>query len=167
MTLPGLDVSAHSGAIFSDDKAYRYRLWRAWDTDRETVAFCMLNPSTADEMKNDPTIGRCVGFARDWGFGGLEVVNLFAFRATDPKELKKASDPVGPENAQYITRAALESKIFVCAWGNHGAFNSQASLILKKLKGYKIPAFCLGVNRNGSPRHPLYISRDQKLEVIP
>src|SRR4028119_2392792 len=92
----------HRGAIFDPTRTYRYALWRTWDAARPPVAFVLLNPSTADARRDDPTIRRCANFARTWGFGGLEVVNLFAFRATHPTDLKCAADPVGPQNDVHL-----------------------------------------------------------------
>ena len=103
------------GATFSRDRRYRYRLWRRWDRSRAVVAFVMLNPSTADAMHDDPTIRRCVGFARAWGFGGVDVVNLFALRATDTRALRKAADPIGPANDRHLRRAVRSAGLIVLA----------------------------------------------------
>src|SRR5438128_11131670 len=107
------------GATFSRDRRYRYRLWRRWDRSRAVVAFVMLSPSTADAMHDDPTIRRCVGFARAWGCGGVDVVNLFALRATDPRALRKAADPIGPANERHLRRAVRAAGLVVLAWGAH------------------------------------------------
>ncbi|MEO8632426.1 MAG: DUF1643 domain-containing protein, partial [Chloroflexota bacterium] len=114
-----------TGAVFSGDRRYRYRLWRRWELSRPLIAFCMLNPSTADERSDDPTIRRCIGFARDWGYGGVEIVNVFALRATDPRELRRLRDPVGPRNDSYVLDAAERAASVVIAWGAHGAFRSR------------------------------------------
>jgi hypothetical protein len=145
------------GAAFSRDRRYRYRLWRRWDRSRPPVAFCMLNPSTADARRDDPTIRRCIGFARDWGYGGIEVVNIFALRATDPRDLRSARDPVGPRNDAFILRAAAGSPV-VIAWGVHGALRDRASATLK-LFGARSRLLALGRTRSGAPRHPLYLRR--------
>ena len=105
------------GATFSADRRYRYRLWREWDRSRAVVAFVMLNPSTADASRDDPTIRRCIGFARAWGFGGVEVANLFALRATDPRHLRGVPDPVGPRNARSLKLALAHASLVVVAWG--------------------------------------------------
>jgi hypothetical protein len=144
------------GATFSADRRYRYRLWRRWDRSRSVVLFVMLNPSTADGRRDDPTIRRCIGFARAWGFGGVEVVNLFAYRATDPRELGRVGDPVGPHNDRYIRRAIRRSRLVVLAWGARA--RARRLLSLRR-------AHCLGLTRAGQPRHPLYLRGD--LEPVP
>src|SRR5881396_744410 len=114
------------GATFSRDRRYRYRLWRRWDRSRAVVAFVMLNPSTADAMHDDPTIRRCIGFARNWGFGGVDVVNLFALRATDPRALRRAHDPVGPANDRHIASAGSRASLVILAWGAQGRLRGRA-----------------------------------------
>jgi hypothetical protein len=143
------------GAAFSPDRRYRYRLWRRWDRSRPVVTFVMLNPSTADERRDDPTIRRCIGFARRWGFGGAEVVNLFALRATDPRELRTVRDPVGPENDRHIRRAIARAALVVLAWGTHGAVAQRARAV--GLVASPRRPRCLGWTRSGEPRHPLYL----------
>ena len=138
-----------SGACFDSTGVYRYRLWREWDVSKPSVTFVMLNPSTADAKDDDPTIRRCLSFACIWGFGRLEVVNLCAYRATDPRWLFAAKDPVGPENAAYLRAATENAAMIVAAWGNHGC-------------GLNWPLFrgCvhnLGLTKLGQPRHPLRI----------
>lgn len=118
----------------------------------------MLNPSTADARRDDPTVRRCIGFARDWGYGGIEVVNIFALRATDPRELRSARDPIGPRNDAFILRAAAGSPVVV-AWGIHGALGDRGVLALK-LFGARSRLLALGRTRSGAPRHPLYLRRD-------
>jgi hypothetical protein len=153
------------GAAFSRDRRYRYRLWRRWDRSRPTIAFCMLNPSTADARRDDPTIRRCIGFARHWGYGGIEVVNIFALRATDPRALRSARDPVGPRNDAFMLRAAAESPI-VIAWGVHGALRDREATALQLL-GPRARLLALGRTRSGAPRHPLYLRRDtEALEYV-
>lgn len=139
------------------NKEYRYTLWREWDSSRGIVMFIGLNPSTADEIKNDRTITRCISYAQQWGFGSLCMTNLFAYRSTDPKKLKLVQDPVGPENDKYIKRIAKQSALVVAAWGNHGKFNSR-DLEVTKLFGGKLHA--ISINKNGSPAHPLYLNGD-------
>jgi hypothetical protein len=146
------------GAAFSRDRRYRYRLWRRWDRSRPAIAFCMLNPSTADARRDDPTIRRCIGFAREWGYGGIEVVNIFALRATDPRELRSARDPVGPRNDAFMLRAAAQSPV-VIAWGVHGALRDRGATALR-LFGPRARLLALGRTRSGAPRHPLYLRRD-------
>ena len=97
---------SRTGAEFDPTGAYRYSLWREWDARAPAVAFVMLNPSTADAARDDPTIRRCASFARSWGYGSLEVVNLFAYRASEPKRLRQTPDPIGPANDDYLVDAA-------------------------------------------------------------
>lgn len=147
-----------SGADFSPCRRYRYRLWRTWDADLPAVAFCMLNPSTADETTNDPTIERCERRARMWGYGSLIVVNLFAWRATNPRDMKAAVDPVGPSNFDAIVAALRESDMFICAWGVHGAHLDMGRMILTRMREFHPGrAHALKVNKDGMPAHPLYL----------
>ncbi|HKY50413.1 MAG TPA: DUF1643 domain-containing protein [Candidatus Limnocylindria bacterium] len=150
-----------AGARFSRDRRYRYRLWRRWDRSRPSIAFCMLNPSTADERSDDPTIRRCIGFARAWGYGGVEVVNLFALRATDPRELRRARDPVGERNDAYLRSAAGRSAAMVVAWGVHGALLARDVRALATLSR-RARLLALGWTKSGAPRHPLYLRRDAR-----
>src|SRR5689334_18589152 len=117
------------GALFDPTGRYRYRLWRQWDPAKPAVAFVMLNPSTADATTDDPTIRRCFGFAQGWGFGRLEVVNLFALRATDPRELARHPDPVGPANDAHIAAALALTDQAVAAWGCGGALRERGARV--------------------------------------
>jgi len=117
----------------------------------------MLNPSTADEVKLDPSCTRARRYAEAWGYGGLIVTNVFGFRDTNPLGLKKTPDPVGPGNDAAIVRAAKESEIVVCAWGNHGAFLERSSRVKDLLDKNHIQLHSLRVNANGEPAHPLYL----------
>lgn len=154
------------GAAFSRDGRYRYRLWRRWDRSRPAIAFCMLNPSTADARRDDPTIRRCIGFARRWGYGGVEVVNIFALRATDPRVLRSARDPIGPRNDAFMLRAAERSPV-VIAWGVHGTLRGRGATALR-LFGPRTRLLVLGRTRSGAPRHPLYLRRDaEAVEYAP
>lgn len=138
---------------------YRYSLGRTWRRQSPWVLFVMLNPSVADAAKDDPTIRRCVNFARAWGYGGIRVVNLFAYRATDPSELNAADDPVGPENDGHIVTESLMAEITVAAWGRSipRKFEDRASEVLKLLLEKSVPrVYCIGMNADGSPKHPLY-----------
>jgi hypothetical protein len=118
----------------------------------------MLNPSTADERRDDPTIRRCTGFARSLGYGGIHVVNLFAFRARHPRQLFKAADPVGPANDKFIARAARSAGRVVAAWGCHGAHRERDRIVTSLLVRMAASVVCLGRTLGGQPRHPLYIS---------
>ena len=149
-----LPKDAPSGANFSRCQRYRYTLWRRWDEARALVMFIGLNPSTADAQNNDPTIRRCIGFAHDWGYGGLVVTNLFAFRATYPADLKAAVDPVGPRNDAWIRRMAGQVDTIVAAWGNHGTWLDRSTSIRRMLAGR---LRCIKLNAAGEPAHPLYL----------
>lgn len=151
-------------AIFSDDRMYRYMLTRQWDNSKPYVVFVGLNPSTADENLDDPTIRRCIGYAKAWGCGGIIMVNLFAFRATDPKDMRKAEDPIGPENDRYLKEAAKHVHTVVAAWGNHGRFMGRDSVVKSlfseaEFLGY-IHLTCLELSKDGNPKHPLYLKKD-------
>lgn len=152
-----------SGATFSADRVYRYLLWRTWDETLPAVSFCMLNPSTADEEKEDPTVRRCLRFARDWGCGKLIVVNIFALRSTDPHALYRNPDPIGAENDFYIRQAFTESAEMIAAWGNHGAYLERGTAVCKMLaKAFDRPLKHLGITDLGEPRHPLYLRGDSE-----
>lgn len=147
------------GATFSDDRRYRYLLWRWWgDGSGQKCCFVMLNPSTADENVLDPTVTRCVGFAHGWGFSGIVVANIFALRATKPKELYRSTGPIGSKNDQAIAAAALQSACVVCAWGVHGGYMHRGEEVKQLLANFE--PVCLGMTRDGYPKHPLYLKRD-------
>lgn len=146
-----------AGAEFSPCRRWRYLLWRRWDADRPVANFLMLNPSTADERKLDPTCSRARDYAERWGYGALIVTNVFGWRATDPDDMKAAEDPVGPGNDAAIVKAAKTSALVVCAWGNHGGYRSRSKEILQTLRARNISLHCLRLNANGEPAHPLYL----------
>lgn len=147
-----------TGAELSPCGTYRYSLWRAWG-DGPRAVFVMLNPSTADAARDDPTIRRCIGFARAWGFNGLEVVNLFALRATNPEALYLHADPVGPENDDAIATACNGAGIVVAAWGVHGAWKDRGQEIAQRIAyGGGVALHHLGLTKGGHPRHPLYLA---------
>lgn len=143
-----------SWAQFSDCEAYRYALERRWGPGRG-VAFVMLNPSTADERRNDPTIARCERRARDWGYDALRIVNLFAFRATLPADLRRADDPFGPDNASALSAAEDWADMLLAAWGVHGALQGAGPDYAARVGR---PMMHLGLTQAGHPRHPLYVS---------
>ncbi|HZM32889.1 MAG TPA: DUF1643 domain-containing protein [Burkholderiales bacterium] len=146
-----------SGAKFSRCRRWRYLLWRCWDASRPVANFLMLNPSTADEVKLDPSCTRARRYAERWGYGALVVTNLFGWRATDPAQMKRAQDPVGPGNDAAIVRAARECAIVVCAWGNHGAHLGRSAGVLALLSSERIALHALKLNGDGEPAHPLYL----------
>ena len=139
-------------ADFSPCRRYRFALWRRWAGGPQ-VLFVMLNPSTADETGDDPTIRRCIAFARSWGFGGLAVGNLFAFRTPSPAVLRSAPRPVGEDNDDWLSRLRAESERAVAAWGDHGRFLGRAAAVRAALPGLHH----LGLTKRGEPRHPLYL----------
>ena len=159
-----MSYAVESGAQFSDCRVWRYALWRIWQPDCGVATFIGLNPSTADESVNDPTVRRCIDFARTWGFGGMRMLNIFAYRATDPKNMKLASDPVGVQN-DYFLRHYVDSpdnRLTVAAWGKHGSYLDRGQIVSSTLlSGLAIK--CFGRNKNGSPKHPLYMRSDIQL----
>jgi hypothetical protein len=150
-------IASDSGAVFSRCRRWRYLLWRRWDAARPAANFLMLNPSTADELRLDPSCTRARRFAERWGYGALIVTNLFGWRATDPAEMKSAREPVGRANDAAILRAAREAAIVVCAWGNHGAHRARAAQVLGFLREARIELHALRVTGAGEPAHPLYL----------
>lgn len=155
--IPSPIVISDAGATFSSCRRWRYLLWRCWDGAKPAANFLMLNPSTADETKLDPTCARARDYAERWGYGALIVTNVFAWRATDPDEMKAIADPVGPGNDRAIACAAREAAIVVCAWGNHGAHRDGARRVLEVLRKAGVATHALRVNRSGQPAHPLYL----------
>ncbi len=151
------DLFLERDAVISDCGKYRYLLRRAWDHDRMRALFVMLNPSTADAEIDDPTIRSCMRLCKNWGYGSFEVVNLFGWRATDPKELAKADDPVGPDNGRVVEGAIRRVDVAICAWGANPAAEQRAYPMWAKIHSNMPAAFCLGVTKRGCPRHPLYI----------
>ena len=146
-----------AGASFSRCRRWRYLLWRRWDEARPLANFLMLNPSTADEFKLDPSCTRARRYAERWGYGGLIVTNLFGWRATDPDVMLAAQDPVGRGNDRAILAAAREAAIVVCAWGNHGAHNERSRQVLSRLRCAGLSLHMLRMNGSGEPAHPLYL----------
>lgn len=161
-----LSPADRSGAVISECGRYRYHLWRRWDSLRPTMVWVMLNPSTADATVDDPTIRRCIGFAKREGCGGISVRNVFALRATDPSELAKVDDPFGPENEDYLMSSRYVSlmTILVAGWGKElkkpllRHYYKRARVIVAQQI-----ANCFGMNADGSPRHPLYLPADAPL----
>ncbi|MEH0110748.1 DUF1643 domain-containing protein [Tersicoccus sp. MR15.9] len=147
--------AVHRDAVLSADGVYRYRLTRTWG-EGSTVLFVMLNPSTADHTVDDPTIRRCIGFARAWGHGSLTVANLYAYRATKPADLWRAADPVGPDCDEHLAQAAAAADRVIVAWGAHGRPDRVAAV--HALLGDRAEA--LKLTAAGAPGHPLYIRAD-------
>ncbi len=146
-----------STAQFSPCGQYRYRLERQWNPGSRTLNIIGLNPSTADATHNDPTIRRCIDFAQRWGYDRLHVTNVFAFRATQPKDLFAAPEPEGPDNTTFLLQTAQHATAILFAWGNHGHDHPATHRLIDTFPH----ALCLGHTKIGAPRHPLYIRKDQ------
>ena len=155
--------------IFSPCRTWRYTLERVWAPPeghpgaREVAAFIGLNPSTADEVKNDPTVTRCINYARRWGFHGMFMLNIFALRSTDPRACYRHPDPIGPETNRYLTELVQrrEVSLVVAAWGNHGALLSRGWNVINLVRNSGVNLYRLGeLTKQGQPRHPLYLRRD-------
>jgi hypothetical protein len=161
-------VGASAGAIISECGFYRYRLWRRWGSGPH-VLWCMLNPSTADAEADDPTIRKCVGFAKRWGCEGIEVVNLFAWRATDPAHLCIPADPTGIQNDEHVAEAARTAPTIVVAWGGRPprlpapVFRARIDRVLALFEGR---AQCLGWTHLGEPWHPLMLAYETALRPV-
>lgn len=160
-----LDVEAcsqgmHRDAVISTCGIYRYSLTRTWDTDLKSLCIIGLNPSTADAFKDDPTIRRCIGFGQRWGYGSLVMVNLFAYRATDPTELLRAKDRgldiIGEMNDEAIVDAASACSLTICAWGSNKSWGRDRR-VLTWLMGAGIVPHVFRLNNDGGPGHPLYL----------
>ena len=156
-----IDFSDITRAILSEDRNYRYVLSRIWDSDKAMVTIIGLNPSTADEYTDDPTITRCINFAKSWGYGGIYMLNLFAYRATKPVDMFNENEPIGLENNRYIIEYASKTDKVICAWGNHGSYMKRSQDILNQIDN----AYYLKLNKSGEPAHPLYLNSE--LNPIP
>ncbi|QDY68367.1 DUF1643 domain-containing protein [Qingshengfaniella alkalisoli] len=155
---------ADSIAIYSDCERYRYALTRVWDTAGRKALFVMLNPSTATEVQNDPTVERCERRARTLGYGSFRVCNIFAWRDTDPKKMRAAADPVGPENDAAISEACLWADDVICAWGTHGAHLDRGPSVETLIRATGVSPLHLGLSKAGHPKHPLYLPYAQQPE---
>jgi hypothetical protein len=155
---------AASVALYSDCERYRYALTREWGPG-ERALFVMLNPSTATEVQNDPTVERCERRSRALGFGGFRVTNIFAWRDTDPRKMRAAEAPVGPENDTAILDGAAWANRIICAWGTHGAHLGRGAQVEALLRATTLPLHHLGLTKEGHPKHPLYIAYTQQPEA--
>ena len=151
------DLFLERDAVLSGCKKYRYLLRRTWDHSLQRSLFIMLNPSTADHEIDDATIRSCMRLARSWSHGSIEVVNLYGFRATDPKELATAKEPIGPQNDGVALAAINRCDVAICAWGAHEMARRRARTMWEMIKSNRPQAFCLGMTKSGAPKHPLYI----------
>jgi len=155
------DAVDFTKTVFSPDRVYRYTLWRQWWSDELFITrtklnyamFIGLNPSTADETENDPTIRKCIGFAEKWGYDALCMTNLFAYRATDPRKMKGHDKPIGVDNDRWLVACAREAGIIIAAWGVNGAHMGRDEEVLNLLDD----VWCLRTTKNGYPEHPLYV----------
>ena len=154
-----MGLLVNKNAIFSDCRKYRYALSRTWNGKKKTILFIGLNPSTADEKIDDPTIRRCINYAQNWGYGSLLMVNLFAYRATMPTELKNVKNPIGNDNDLHIIELSKKADLAVAAWGNEGSHLNRDKEVKKLIPNL----MCLKINKSGQPAHPLYQKKDLKL----
>ena len=154
-----MGLLVNKNATFSDCRKYRYALSRTWDGKKKTILFIGLNPSTADEKIDDPTIRRCINYAQNWGYGSLLMVNLFAYRATIPTELKNVKNPIGNDNDLHIVELLKKVDLAVAAWGNEGSLLNRDKEVKKLIPNL----MCLKINKSGQPAHPLYQKKDLKL----
>ena len=150
----------YKNATISDCQKYRYVLSRTWDCKERIVLFIALNPSTADEKNDDPTIRRCIDYAKNWGYGILLVANLFAYRTKNPEKLRYVKNPVGNDNDQHIIKLSKKANLIVAAWGNEGSLFNRDKEVVRLIPNL----MCLKVNKSGQPAHPLY--QKKGLELI-
>lgn len=152
-----MESTLESSAIISPCKLYRYALRRHWNPDAGALGIVMLNPSTADGKEDDPTIRRCIGFAKENDFGGIIVGNLFAYRSTDPKQLDEVDDPVGPDNDRTLQNLARVCPHVLLAWGARGSkHNVRVDEVLRLFE--EVETYTLGLTTSGQPKHPLYVA---------
>ena len=146
------------GAILSSCKKHRLQLWREWNSNLPKVLFIMLNPSTADHEQDDPTLRRCMDFAKQWGYGGLYIGNLYSFRAADPRTLLKVSKFSHRDNYKHISTMAQQCQLLVCAWGNYPIIKKLGTP-LNILKQLNQKLHCIALSKTGTPKHPLYLKK--------
>ncbi len=150
-----LDSTMERYAVISPCEKYRYRLSRHWDPKLKSVGWIMLNPSTADALKDDNTIRRCIGFAKSWGYGSIVVTNLFAYRATNPKDMRNAKDPIGSRNDQVIIDMLRECPVVIAAWGTNGSYLKRDRAVHRLVQNAGKQLKCLATTKNNDPVHPL------------
>ena len=151
--------SAPIGAAYIEG-VYRYTLLRRWNESEPNVLIIGLNPSTATAINDDPTVRRCIAYARSWGFGSVAIGNLFAYRATDPQRLFRARDPVGPKNDEFLRAMAAEASMVVAAWGNRGVYLNRSEVVQAMFPRLH----CLGLTKEKQPRHPLFLPKSLQLQ---
>ena len=150
--------NVYTEVIFSRCLKYRFSFKREWDKSKKKILYILLNPSTATELKNDPTITRIERHSKILKMGSFTVCNLFALREKNPKLLKKHKYPLGKENDSFIEKYSLEAEIIVCAWGNEGEYMNQSEKIKNLLLTMNHQAYVFGLTKKGNPKHPLYLS---------
>lgn len=160
------DLFLERDALLSDCGRYRYLLRRTWDHGLPMALYVMLNPSTADAEIDDPTIRSCIRLAKGLNYGSFEVVNLFAFRATDPAKLARTADPVGPLNDDIIEIAIMRCDMAICAWGAYQGAVDRGRSVGSRLRQHRPAIFCFGKTKRGAPKHPLYVKGGTPLEVF-
>lgn len=153
-------ATMHRTAIFSPCRTWRYRLERIWDRKRPYLMIVGLNPSVADETRNDHTVTKCIGYAQRWGFGGLWMLNIFAYCATDPRKMKRADAPIGPENDRWLVASAHQAGQMIVAWGDHGGHRGRDAAVVTMLQAEGVTLKCLGVTKKGYPKHPRVVRGD-------
>lgn len=153
---------APSIALYSDCERYRYALTRTWDPSGKRLHFIMLNPSKATEVENDPTIERCERRARVLGFGAFQVTNIFAWRGTDPRKMRQAADPIGPDNDRIVAQGCDWADMIIAAWGTHGAHLGRGAAVAAQLAATDRAIHTFGLTKAGHPKHPLYIRYAQR-----
>ena len=152
-----------SSAEFSPCRKYRFTLLRTWDETKPYAMFIGLNPSTADEIENDPTVTRCINYAKSWGYGGLCMTNIFSYRATNPEDMIAEKEPIGDGNDDWILKSAKEAGVVVAAWGDNGSHLGRSKQVRKLVPNLH----CLNLNTSGEPTHPLYQKADLKPTLMP
>jgi len=152
----------HSSAVYSPCKSYRYSLTRSHAKATKSLLFILLNPSTATELKNDPTVARCQKRSELLGYNSFIVCNLFAFRTKNPEIMKNHFEPIGPDNHQIIKESLKIADQVICGWGNHGAHLDQSEKVLKIIATFGKHAYHLGLTKSHQPKHPLYMSYNQE-----
>lgn len=155
-------ITVEGSDVMSKCLRWRYALTREWGP-RAPLVVIGLNPSTATATEDDPTVRRCIGFARRWGMGGLVMLNIFAYRATDPRELRRVTDPVGVRNNDALRVLTAGVPHVLCAWGSHGAYRARGGFVAELLADR--PLRCFGRTKGGHPRHPLYLRSDSQPEA--
>ncbi len=157
-----------TGAQFSPDRVYRYALWRTWDEAQGHVMFVGLNPSTANETKDDPTIRREIRFAKAWGYGGIYKLNLHGWRSTDSAMLRRVPDSIGPENDTVLRRyaEATPRPLVVVVWGVHGSLGGRGKTVREMFTELGIELWCFGLTKIGEPRHTLYLPKMAMLQRL-